>query len=249
MDKYTYYFKKDNEVKEFKSLEECAKYAGVSKWDVLNGCNNKSKTPEYNKWFSRSLMNEYDNTKFLRNNPRNDNGEFILKNKIPGVTEQSERDGILVEHIPTGKIYMNVLEASNGTHVNAGLVLKALKNRGSERSRFRVAFHDMTHQFENGVMDMLWYSPTFDARKIDKNNLGTETNEILEKYLVEQTDSGLTAEQVMEDSPIEYYDIYGDLCSEFKSVMEASHFLRLHPMLILQVINNVSPLNGRFKLL
>lgn len=249
MDKYTYYFHKGNEVKEFKSLEECADHAGVSKWDVLNGCNQKSKTPEYNKCFYRLLMNKYDNTKFLKNNPRNENGEFILKNKIPGVTEQSERDGILVEHIPTGNIYMNILEASDAIQVNAGLILKALKNRGTERQNFRVAFHDMTHQFENGVMDMLWYSPTFDARKIDKNNLGTETNEILERYLYEQNESGLTAEEVMEDSPIEYYDIYGDLSSEFKSIMEASHFLRLHPMMILQVINNTSPLNGRFKLL
>lgn len=249
MDKYTYYFSKNNEVKEFKSLEECAKYAKVSKWDVLNGCNQKSKNPEYNKCFYRLLMNKYDNTKFLKNNPRNENGEFILKNKIPGVTEQSERDGILVEYIPTGNIYMNILEASDAIQVNAGLILKALKNRGTERQNFRVAFHDMTHQFENGVMDMLWYSPTFDARKIDKNNLGTETSEILERYLYEQNESVLTAEEVMEDSPIEYYDIYGDLSSEFKSIMEASHFLRLHPMLILQVINNTSPLNGRFKLL
>ena len=249
MDKYTYYFHKGNEVKEFKSLEECADYAGVSKWDVLNGCNQKSKTPEYNKCFYRLLMNKYDNTKFIKNNPRNENGEFILKNKIPGVTEQSERDGILVEHIPTGNIYMNILEASDAIQVNAGLILKALKNRGTERQNFRVAFHDMTHQFENGVMDMLWYSPTFDARKIDKNNLGTETSEILERYLYEQNESSLTAEEVMEDSPIEYYDIYGDLSSEFKSIMEASHFLRLHPMMILQVINNTSPLNGRFKLL
>lgn len=249
MEKYTYYCNKNNEVKEFKSAEACAEYAGVSIWDVINGCNQKSKTPEYNKWFSRLLMNDYDNTKFLAKNPRNENGEFILKNKIPGVTEQSEREGILVEHIPTGNIYMNVMDASNGTHVNAGLILKALKNRGAQRENFRVAFHDMTHQFENGVIDMLWYSPTFDARKIDKNNLGTETNEILEKYLVAQNDSGLSPEQVMEDSPIVYYDIYGDLCSEFKSIMEASHFLRLHPMMILQVINNMSPLNGRFKLL
>ena len=249
MEKYKYYFNKNGETKEFNSLEECAEYAKVSKWDVLNGCNQKSKNPEYNKCFCRLRMNDYDNTKFLKQNPRNPNGEFILKNKIPGVTEQNERDGILVEHIPTGNIYMNILEASNGTHTNAGLVLKALKNRGTERDKFRVAFHDMTHQFENGVMDMLWYSPTFDARKIDKDNLGTETNEILEKYLYEQNESGLTAEQVMEDSPIEYYDIYGDLSSEFKSIMEASHFFRLHPMLILQVINNTSPLNGRFKLL
>lgn len=249
MDKYTYYFHKGNEVKEFKSLEECADYAGVSKWDVLNGCNQKSKTPEYNKCFYRLLMNKYDNTKFIKNNPRNENGEFILKNKIPGVTEQSERDGILVEHIPTGNIYMNILEASDAIQVNAGLILKALKNRGTERQNFRVAFHDMTHQFENGVMDMLWYSPTFDARKIDKNNIGTETSEILERYMYEQNESSLTAEEVMEDSPIEYYDIYGDLSSEFKSIMEASHFLRLHPMMILQVINNTSPLNGRFKLL
>ena len=208
MDKYTYYFHKGNEVKEFKSLEECADYAGVSKWDVLNGCNQKSKTPEYNKCFYRLLMNKYDNTKFIKNNPRNENGEFILKNKIPGVTEQSERDGILVEHIPTGNIYMNILEASDAIQVNAGLILKALKNRGTERQNFRVAFHDMTHQFENGVIDMLWYSPTFDARKIDKNNLGTETSKILERYLYEQKESCLTAEEVMEDSPIEYYDIY-----------------------------------------
>lgn len=249
MEKYKYYYKKNGEVKEFNSLEECAEYANVSKWDVLNGCNQKSKTPEYNKWFYRTLFREYDNTKFLRDNPRNENGEFIIQNKIPGVTDESERSGILVEHIPTGDIYSNILSASDGTHTNAGLVLMALKNRGPERTKFRVAFHDMTHQFPNGVKDIGWYSETFDARKIDENNLGGETGEILSKYLSAQKESCLTADQVMTDSPIEYYDIYGDLCSEFKSIMEASHFYRIHPTHILESINGVSPLNGRFKLL
>ena len=249
MEKYRYYYNRNNNVKEFSSLEECAGYAGVSKWDVLNGCNNKSKTQRYNDYFSRKLIREYDNTKFLMDNPRNENGEFIIQNKIPGVTAESERDGILVEHIPTGNIYMNILSASDGTRTNAGLILMALKNRGSERTKFRVAFHDMTHQFENGVKDIGWYSETFDARKIDKDNLGNETKEILYQYLVAQNDSGLSAEQVMENSPVAYYDIYGDLCCEFNSVMDASHFLRLHPTHILEAINGVSPLNGRFKLL
>lgn len=249
MNKYKYYYTKNNYTREFYSIDECAKYAGVSKWDVLNGCNNKSTTHEYNLYFSRTLLKEYDNTKFLRENPRNENGEFILQSRIPGVTDQSERDGILVEHIPTGNIYPNILEASIGTHVNAGLVLMALKNRGPERDKFRVAFHDMTHQFTNGVKDMLWYSKTFDARKIDETNLGQETAEILNRYLVAQKDSGLTEDEVMEDSPIAYYDIYGDLCSEFKSVMEASHFYHLHPTHILEVLNGLSQLNGRFKLL
>ena len=249
MEKYTYYYEKDDKTEEFNSAEECAKYANVSKWDVVNGCNDKSKTPEYNKCFYRLLRHEYDNTRFLRENPRNSNGEFILINKIPGVTPQYEREGILVEHIPTENIYMNVLDASDGTKVNSGLILKALKNRGPQRDNFRVAFHDMTHQFENGVKDIDWYSPTFDARKIDENNLGTITNDVLERYLIAQKNSGLTAEQVMEDSPVAYYDIYFDLCSEFKSINEASHFLRIHPLHILEVINGMSQLNGRFKLL
>lgn len=249
METYKYYCSKNGVTKEFQSAEECAQYARVSKWDVVNGCLDKSRTTEYNKWFYRLKRNEYDNTRFLRENPRNSNGEFILYNKIPGVTEQSENEGILVEHIPSGNIYMNVLDASEGTRVNAGLILKALKNRGPQRNNFRVAFHDMTHQFDEGVKEIDWYSPTFDARKIDENNLGTETDEILKRYLIAQKESGLTAEQVMEDSPIEYYDVYGDLCSEFKSIMEASHFYRIHPTQILEVLNHVSPLNGRFKLL
>lgn len=249
MQKYTYYYTKNNYTREFYSIDACAKYAGVSKWDVLNGCNNKSTTHEYNKCFSRTLLKEYDNTKFLKDNPRNENGEFILQSRIPGVTEQSERDGILVEHIPTGNIYENILSASTGTKTNAGLVLMALKNRGPERENFRVAFHDMTHQFENGVKDIVWYSETFDARKIDETNLGEETAQILNRYLVAQKDACLTAEEVMENSPIEYYDIYGDLCSEFNSVIEASHFYRIHPIHILEVINGLSQLNGRFKTL
>lgn len=249
METYKYYCNKNGTIKEFNSAEECAQYAHVHKWDVVNGCLGKSKTPEYNKWFSRYRTKNYDNSKFLYENPRNENGEFILQNKIPGVTEQSENEGILVEHIPTGNIYMNILEASDGTNTNAGSILNALKNRGSQRTNFRVAFHDMTHQFENGVKDIGWYSPTFDARKIDENNLGDETDRILSRYLDAQKESRLTAEQVMEDSPIEYYDIYGDLCSEFKSIMEASHFYRIHPTHILEAINGMSPLNGRFKLL
>ena len=249
MEKYTYYYNKNDEVKEFSTAEECAKYAHVSVWDVINGCNDKSKTPEYNKCFSRYLEKLYDNSRFLAENPRNENGEFILQNKIPGVTEQYERDGILVEHIPTGNIYMNILEASNGTQVNAGLILMALKNRGSQRSKFRVAFHDMTHQFDNGVKDIGWYSPTFDARKIDPENLGTETDDILRRYMTAQKESGFTAEQIMEDSPIKYYDVYGDICSEFKSVMEASRFFHIHPTNILEAINASSPLTGRFTLL
>lgn len=249
MEKYKYYYKTHGDIKEFNSLEECADYAGVSKWDVLNGCNQKSKTKEYNECFYRTLFREYDNTKFLKENPMNENGELIIQNKIPGVTDQSERDGILVEHIPTGNIYMNILSASDGTHTNAGLVLMALKNRGPERTKFRVAFHDMTHQFPNGVKDIGWYSETFDARKIDEHNLGEETGEVLFKYLMAQKESGLSADQVMTDSPIEYYDIYGDLCSEFKSIMEASHFFHIHPTHILEAINGFSPLNGRFKLL
>lgn len=249
METYKYYCSKNGEVKEFNSAEECAQYARVSKWDVVNGCLDKSRTPEYNKWFSRYRVNRYNNSKFLYENPRNENGEFILQNKIPGVTEQSENEGILVEYIPTGSIYMNTMDASEGTETNVGLIIMALKNRGPQRNNFRVAFHDMTHQFENGVKDIDWYSPTFDARKIDENDLGTETSEILRRYLIAQKESGLTAEQVMEDSPIEYYDIYGDLCSEFKSIMEASHFYRIHPTHILETINGMSPLNGRFKLL
>ena len=249
MEKYTYYYNKNDEVKEFSTAEECAKYAHVSVWDVINGCNDKSKTPEYNKYFSRYLEKLYDNSRFLAENPRNENGEFILQNKIPGVTDQYERDGILVEHIPTGNIYMNILEASNGTKVNAGLILMALKNRGSQRAKFRVAFHDMTHQFDNGVKDIGWYSPTFDARKIDPENLGTETEDILRRYITAQKESGFTAEQIMEDSPIKYYDVYGDICSEFKSVMEASRFFHIHPTNILEALNASSPLTGRFTLL
>lgn len=249
MQKYKYYYTRNNYTKEFYSIDECAKYAGVSKWDVLNGCNNKSTTSEYNEYFSRTMIKEYDNTKFLKENPRNENGEFILQSRIPGVTDQSERDGILVEHIPTGDIYMNILSASIGTRTNAGLVLLALKNRGPQRENFRVAFHDMTHQFENGIKDILWYSKTFDARKIDNNNLGEETADILNRYISAQQESGLTAEQVMENSPIAYYDIYGDLCSEFNSIIEASHFYHLHPTHILEILNGFSRLNGRFKLL
>lgn len=249
MEKYTYYYNKNDEVKEFSTAEECAKYAHVSVWDVINGCNDKSKTPEYNKYFSRYLEKLYDNSRFLAENPRNENGEFILQNKIPGVTDQYERDGILVEHIPTGNIYMNILEASNGTEVNAGLILMALKNRGSQRAKFRVAFHDMTHQFDNGVKDIGWYSPTFDARKIDPENFGTETEDILRRYITAQKESGFTAEQIMEDSPIKYYDVYGDICSEFKSVMEASRFFHIHPTNILEALNASSPLTGRFTLL
>lgn len=249
MEKYTYYYNKNDEVKEFSTAEECAKYAHVSVWDVINGCNDKSKTPEYNKCFSRYLEKLYDNSRFLAENPRNENGEFILQNKIPGITDQYESDGILVEHIPTGNIYMNILEASNGTKVNAGLILMALKNRGSQRAKFRVAFHDMTHQFENGVKDIDWYSPTFDARKINEEDLGTETKDILRRYIVAQKSSGLTPEQVMENSPIQYYDIYGDLCSEFDSIMEASKFFHIHPTNILEAINTSSPLTGRFRLL
>lgn len=249
MEKYTYYYNKNDEVKEFSTAEECAKYAHVSVWDVINGCNDKSKTPEYNKCFSRYLEKLYDNSRFLAENPRNENGEFIIQNKIPGVTDQYEKEGILVEHIPTGNIYMNIIEASNGTKVNAGLILMALKNRGSQRSKFRVAFHDMTHQFNNGVKDIGWYSPTFDARKIDPENLGTETDNILRRYMTAQKESGFTAEQIMEDSPIKYYDVYGDLCSEFKSVMEASIFFHIHPTNILEAINASSPLTGRFTLL
>lgn len=249
MEKYKYYYTKNDEVKEFDSAEECAKYASVSIWDVINGCNGKSKTSKYNECFSRYLYKAYDNSRFLAENPRNANGEFILQNKIPGVTEQYERDGILVEHIPTGDIYMNILSASKGTKTNAGLVLMALKNRGPQRTKFRVAFHDMTHQFENGVKDVDWFSPTFDARKIDKDNLGTETQSILKRYLIAQENLGITPEQVMEDSPIEYYDIYGDICSEFDSIIEASRFFHLHPTNILESLNNNSPLSGRFKLL
>lgn len=249
MEKYTYYYNKNDEVKEFSTAEECAKYAHVSVWDVINGCNDKSKTPEYNKCFSRYLDKLYDNSKFLAENPRNKNGEFILQNKIPGVTEQYERDGILVEHIPTGYIYMNILSASKETKVNAGLILMALKNRGPQRTKFRVAFHDMTHQFDNGVKDLDWFSQTFDARKINEEDLGTETSDILNRYIIAQKASGLTAEQVMEDSPVAYYDIYGDLCSEFKSVIEASRFFHIHPTNILEAINVSSPLTGRFTLL
>lgn len=249
MEKYTYYFTKDGVTKEFYTSEDCATYANVSKWDVINGCLDKSRTPKYNKWFSRNLLTKYDNSKFLADNPRNANGEFIIKNKIPGVTPQFEEEGILVEHIPTGSIYMNILSASENTETNAGLILMSLKNRGPKRSDFRVAFHDMTHQFENGVKDMEWFSPTFDARKIDPDNLGKDTYEILKKYLSCQKESGLTADQVMEDSPIEYYDIYGDSCSKFGSVMEASRFFNIHPTNILEAINFSSPLTGRFKLL
>lgn len=249
MDKYVYYCNKDGVVKEFHTADACAKYAGVSKWDVVNGCLGKSKTPEYNKWFSRVIGSRYDNSKFLLENPRNPNGEFILQNKIPGVTEQAEEEGILVEHIPTGNIYMNILSASEDTEVNAGLVLMALKNRGPHRDKFRVAFHDMTHQFPNGVKDIDWFSPTFDARKIDPNNLGTETYDILKRYLIVQKELGLTPDQVMEDSPIEYFDIYGDKCSEFKSIMEASRFFNIHPTNIMEALNCSSPLTGRFHLL
>lgn len=249
MDKYKYYARINGVTREFHSVEDCANASGVSKWDVINGCNGTSKTEKYNNTFMRILQKQYDNTKFLRENPRNRNGEFILKNKIPGVTEEFENNGILVEHIPTESIYMNILDASDGTCVNAGIVLKALKNRGPQRDNFRVAFHDMTHNYPNGVMDMLWYSPTFDARKIDESNLGSSTDDILRNYLRDQKASGLTADQVMEDSPIAYYDIYGSRSSEFSSVMEASHFLRLHPSHILQVLTGFSPLNGRFQLL
>lgn len=249
MEKYKYYARINGITQEFNSAEECANASGVSKWDVINGCNGTSKTERYNNTFMRILQKEYDNTKFLRENPRNKHGEFILKNKIPGVSEDFEKHGILVEHIPTECIYMNILDASEGTFVNAGLILKALKNRGPQRNNFRVAFHDMTHMFPNGVVDMFWYSPTFDARKIDENNLGSSTDVILRDYLMEQRTSGLTAEQVMEDSPIAYYDIYGYQSSEFNSIMEASHFYRIHPTHILQVLKGISPLNGRFKLL
>lgn len=249
MEKYTYYFTKNGVTKEFASAEHCAKFAKVSKWDVINGCLDKSKTEDYNRWFSRTLASKYDNSNFLAHNPRNKNGEFILQNKIPGVTTQYEEDGILVEHIPSGNIYMNILSASDDTQVNAGLILMALKNRGPQRTNFRVAFHDMTHQFENGVKDIDWFSPTFDARKIDPDNLGTETHAILNRYLIAQRELGLTPEQVMEDSPIEYFDIYGDSCSKFDSIMEASRFFNIHPTNILESLNCSSPLTGRFHLL
>ena len=249
MGKYIYYCDKNGTSREFHSAEDCAQYAGVSKWDVINGCLGKSNTYKYNKWFSRSIGVKYDNSRFLADNPRNSNGEFILQNKIPGVTNQYEEDGILVEHIPSGNIYMNILSASDDTQVNAGLILMALKNRGPQRTKFRVAFHDMTHQFENGVKDIDWFSPTFDARKIDPDNLGTETYDILKRYLIAQKELGLTPEQVMEDSPIEYFDIYGYSCSKFDSIMEASRFFNIHPTNILEALNFSSPLTGRFSLL
>lgn len=249
MDKYTYYYCGDGITREFNSAEECAKFAKVSKWDVINGCLGKSKTERYNKCFYRELRSKYDNSRFLADNPRNENGEFILQNKIPGVTKQYEEEGILVEYIPTGDIYMNILSASDGTQVNAGLILMALKNRGPQRTKFRVAFHDMTHQFENGVKDIDWFSPTFDARKIDPEDLGTETHDILKRYLVAQKELRLTPDQVMENSPIEYFDIYGDKCSEFKSIMEASRFFHIHPTNIMEALNYRSPLTGRFLLL
>lgn len=249
MEKYIYYFTKNDITKEFHSAEDCANSARVSKWDVINGCIGTSRNPNYNNWFSRSIIKNYDNYKFLSDNPRNENGEFILQNKIPGVTKQYEEEGILVEYIPTGDIYMNILSASDSTQVNAGLIIMALKNRGPQRTNFRVAFHDMTHQFENGVKDIDWFSPTFDARKIDPDNLGTETYNILKRYLIAQKELGLTPEQVMEDSPIEYFDIYGDSCSKFDSIMEASRFFNIHPTNILEALNCSSPLTGRFHLL
>ena len=249
MEKYKYYYKNGAINKTFYSAEDCAEYVGVSKYDVINGCKDRSKTSKYNRVFSRELVSKYDNAKFLRENPRNAAGEFILQNKIPGVTKDYERTGILVEHIPTGYIYMNLLEASEMTETNVGLILMALKNRGTKRNEFRTAFHDMTHQFDLGVKEIGWYSPTFDARKIDPDNLGDETNEILERYLKAQKEVGLSAEQVMTNSQIEYYDIEGNQSAEFGSIAKLSEYFRIHPTHVLEALYGHSQLNGRFKLL
>lgn len=53
MDKYTYYYCGDGITREFNSAEDCAEFAKVSRWDVINGCLGRSKTTQYNNWFYR----------------------------------------------------------------------------------------------------------------------------------------------------------------------------------------------------
>lgn len=194
------------------------------------------------------MSRKYNNTRFLKDCEFTDHGEIVLDTWIPGVSNYDLEHGIMIEHIPSGQIYLNLLDASNGTQTNVGLIIKALNNRGKERENYRVFNHDMTHMFSQGVLELEQYSETFDATKIDRENLGFETYQVLSNFLNEMDEADLTEYEVMENSPLKYYNLYFDDYIEFTSVSQASKVLKIHPTDILKSINGNSPLAGRFVL-
>lgn len=189
---------------------------------------------------------KYTNSKFLSKNKVNEFGEIILDSTIPGVTSEDEKYGILVHHIPSNKVFGNLLRASEETQTNVGLILLALKNRGAVRKDFEVFLNDMTHAFTYGVSEMSRYSKTFDARLIDRNDLGVETAQFLTEFLEQMDEANKTPEEIMTNSPLVYINKDGEE-RRFNSVHEVATLYHINHLDVLKALNGNSPLTDRFK--
>lgn len=183
-----------------------------------------------------------------------DFGEIAFKNNIiQGTTYLEEMTGIPVKYYDRQGNYVqtfdSIVEAYENTDVNnINMIVLALKGMGAFKNRFFLDKNDFCHSFPNGSKDMLWYRSGYDARKVNPD-VRPQNPKYLDEWKTSVNaikNSRFTPEQIMENSPIYYINNDGDI-EEWDSVFLFYEHYRLHPVHILEALENVGHLSDRFK--
>lgn len=173
--------------------------------------------------------------------------------QIPGVTERDELMGVPVtRYNKNGQVIAqteSILDMYNQSELKyIGALINALNNRGKYRNDFMLTYNDFTHEFKGGNQDMLIWSKSYDARKIDFNTPPEDDGmkQIWSRNVLALKSSSFTPEQIMTNSPIYYINNDGET-EEYDSIWECAQHYRLHPTHIILAVENIGELAHRFE--
>lgn len=173
--------------------------------------------------------------------------------QIPGITERDELMGVPVtRYNQNGQVVVqteSILDMYNQSEIKyIGSLINALNNRGKYRQDFMITKNDFTHDFKGGNQDMLIWSKSYDARKIDFNITPEDggLKHIWSRNVLALKSSSFTPEQIMADSPIYYINNDGET-EEYNSIWECAKHYRLHPTHIILAVENIGELAHRFE--
>lgn len=173
--------------------------------------------------------------------------------QIPGITERDELMGVPVtRYNKNGQVIAqteSILDMFNQSELKyIGSLINALNNRGKYRQDFVITKNDFTHDFKNGNQDMMIWSKSYDARKIDFNTPPEDDGmrQIWSRNVLALKNSSFTPEQIMANSPIYYINNAGET-EEYDSIWECAKHYRLHPTHIILAVENIGELAHRFE--
>lgn len=173
--------------------------------------------------------------------------------QIPGITERDELMGAPVtRYNQNGQVIAqteSILDMYKQSEIKyIGSLINALNNRGKYRKDFMITKNDFTHEFKNGNQDMLIWSKSYDARKIDFSMPPEDDGmkQIWSRNVLALKNSSFTPGQIMTDSPIYYINNDGET-EEYNSIWECAKYYRLHPTHIILAVENIGELAHRFE--